>query len=231
MAALHRAVALAERDHRPVRVGEELDLDVPRPLDVALAEDGSVSESRLGLARSRRQRLGELARLADDAHTSAASARRCLDEERKPDLVRLAGGNDRDARLGGDLLRGDLVAAQPERFGRRADPGQPGRHDRRRKVGVLGEKAVAGVDRVGRDLLRRPDVLLRDEVALDLDQLVRQSARAGSRGRRAPPPPRSRSRARCRCGRSAPRSRRGSPPGAFGSASLRIVFAGDTLPA
>ena len=50
MAPLHGAVALTEREHRAVCVGEELDLDVAGPLDVALAEDGAVAERRLGLA-------------------------------------------------------------------------------------------------------------------------------------------------------------------------------------
>ena len=36
MPPLDRAVALAEKEHRPVRIGENLRLDVPRILEVAL---------------------------------------------------------------------------------------------------------------------------------------------------------------------------------------------------
>ena len=90
MAALHRAVALAERQHGPVGVGEELDLDVARPLDVALAEDRPVAEGRLRLARSGLERLLELVRLAHDPHPAAAASGRRLDEEREADLRRLA---------------------------------------------------------------------------------------------------------------------------------------------
>ena len=62
MAALDRALALAEREHRAVLVGEELNLDMARPLDVALAEDGVVAEGRLRLALGRGERLVQLCR-------------------------------------------------------------------------------------------------------------------------------------------------------------------------
>src|SRR5262245_17009834 len=47
--ALDRAVALAERDHVAVPVGEDLDLDVARALEKALAEDRVVAERRARL--------------------------------------------------------------------------------------------------------------------------------------------------------------------------------------
>ena len=46
MAALDRAVALAEEDHVPVRVGENLHLDMPRVFEVPLDVDGVVGEVR-----------------------------------------------------------------------------------------------------------------------------------------------------------------------------------------
>ena len=82
-----------------VRVGEELDLDVPRPLDVALAEDAVVAEGRLRLAPRGRERVLELGRLADDAHPAPAAAGRRLDEQREPELLRLALAHDRHACL------------------------------------------------------------------------------------------------------------------------------------
>ena len=95
-----------------------------------------------------------------------------MTSEREADLRRLAGGHDGHARLRGDPLRRELVAALPKRLGGRADPGQAGRLDRGGEVGVLGEEAVAGMDRVGAGLLRRADVLRGEEVALDLDRFV-----------------------------------------------------------
>ena len=91
--------------------------------------------------------------LADDAHPAAAAARGRLDEEREAELARLARRDDRDARLDRDPLRRQLVAAEPERLGRRPDPGQPGRLDGLGEVAVLGEEPVARVDRVGAGLL------------------------------------------------------------------------------
>src|SRR5215831_13081732 len=60
MAALDRAVALAERDDVAVRVGEDLDLDVARPLEIALAEDLVVAERRARLPARRVERISEL---------------------------------------------------------------------------------------------------------------------------------------------------------------------------
>ena len=62
VATLDRALALAERENRPVAVREQLDLDVPRTLDVALAEDAVVAERGLGLAPGGVERLVQLGR-------------------------------------------------------------------------------------------------------------------------------------------------------------------------
>ena len=85
---------------------------MPRPLDVALAEDAVVTEGGLRLASRRLERLVELGWIPDDAHASAAAAGCGLDDEREADLVRLSGRNDRNARLARDALRLELVAAR-----------------------------------------------------------------------------------------------------------------------
>ena len=59
MAALDRALALAEVDDVAVRIGEHLHLDVPGILEIALDVDGRVGEVRLPLA------LGGLERARD----------------------------------------------------------------------------------------------------------------------------------------------------------------------
>ena len=64
--ALDRALALAEREHGAVRVGEQLDLDVARPLEVALEEDRVVAERARRLALRGRDRFVELVRRAHD---------------------------------------------------------------------------------------------------------------------------------------------------------------------
>ena len=57
--ALDRAVALEQVDDVAVPVGEHLDLDVPRPGQVALDQHAVVAERGAGLALRQRQRLGE----------------------------------------------------------------------------------------------------------------------------------------------------------------------------
>ena len=84
VAPLHRALALAEPEHGAVPVGEELDLDVPRPLEVALEEQPAVAEGRQRLASGRGDGVVELVARADDPHPAAAAAGRRLDEQRQP---------------------------------------------------------------------------------------------------------------------------------------------------
>ena len=87
MAALQRAVALAEVDRVPVAVGEHLDLDVPRVLDVLLDVDGGIGEVRLALALRGLERALGLGRRGDHLHAAAAAARRRLDRDRPAVLV------------------------------------------------------------------------------------------------------------------------------------------------
>ena len=200
-----------------VRVGEHLDLDVPRPLEVALEEHGVVAERRRGLALRRVDRIVELRRRAHDPHAAAAASRGRLHEEREADLVRLAGRQHRHAGARARLLRGELVAAGAQRRGRRPDPGEPGGEHRFRELGALGEKAVAGVHGVGARLLRRAHVLGGVEVRRDLDRPRPRSVRAASRDRPSQRRRRSRSLPRGRRGRCGARSRPGSPPAASAS--------------
>ena len=48
MAALHRAVALAEMEDDAMRVCEQLDLDMPRPLEIPLYVDAVFPEGGKG---------------------------------------------------------------------------------------------------------------------------------------------------------------------------------------
>src|SRR6266545_3618590 len=172
MPALDRALALEEMRDVAQRVREELDLHVPRALEVALAEDALVPEGRLRLTARGCERLLQLAGLANDAHPAPAAACRGLDDERESDLARLAGRHDRNARIQCDALRFELVAARAQCLGRRPYPCQLGGLNGLGEVRVLCEEAVARVKRVGARLLRGSDVLLREEVARDLDGLV-----------------------------------------------------------
>src|SRR2546425_12445937 len=137
MSPLHGALALAEGDERAVSVREELDLDVPRALEVPLEVDAVVAERRGSLALGGRDGIVELLARADDAHPAPAAASRRLDDQRR--LVDL--GHDRHSGLRRDTLRFELVAARAQCGRGRADPGEPRLLDERREVGVLREEA------------------------------------------------------------------------------------------
>src|SRR5207244_3273247 len=112
--ALHRALALAHREHVAVGVSEQLDLDVAGTLDVPLAENAFVAERAVRLTLRRGERLVELVGRTDDPHSASAAARRSFDDEREADLVGLAGRDDRHPRLARDSLRVELVPARAQ---------------------------------------------------------------------------------------------------------------------
>ena len=89
MAALDRAVALAEVDHVALRVGEHLNLDVARVVEVSLEVDGRVAEELLALARGALEGLLELVLGLGDAEPLAAAASGGLAGDRVADLLRL----------------------------------------------------------------------------------------------------------------------------------------------
>ena len=171
VSALHRTVALAERDDVAARA-EQLDLDVARTLDVVLAEHAVVAERRLRLAARRLECIAELLTRADDPHAAPAAARGGLDDEREADLVRLAARHHRHSRLARDPLRLELVHAGAQRVRRRSDPRELRCADRLCEVRVLREEPVSRVNRVGAGPPGGADVLLGEEVARDLDGLV-----------------------------------------------------------
>ncbi len=90
VAALGGALALVEVQGMAVRVGEHLDLDVARPLQVLLDQHAVVTEARRRLALARGQRGGELARRVDHPHALAAAAGAGLDQHRVADAIGFA---------------------------------------------------------------------------------------------------------------------------------------------
>ena len=153
VAPLDRALAFAQVDEVAVGVAEHLDLDVPRPPDIALEKDPVVAEAALGLPAGGRQRFVEVGRRFDDAHALAPAARRRFHQQRVADAVRRSGvvrtGQGRHLGFFGQGPGGDLVAHLFDGLGRRPHPRQT-RGDHLCSEGrVLREEPVARVDGAG----------------------------------------------------------------------------------
>jgi hypothetical protein len=89
VATLDRAVALPEVDHVALRVGEDLDLDVARVLEIALEVDAVVAEELLALAGGALEGLLHLLLVHRHAEALAAAAPGRLAGDRVADLLGL----------------------------------------------------------------------------------------------------------------------------------------------
>ena len=140
-------------------VAQDLDLDVAGAADQLLQEDLVVAEGGLGLAPAGGDLFGQLVGALDHAHAAAAAAPAGLGHDREADgfrqlrRLRLVAGqgtgrrHDRDAGLLGQVARLDLAAQAPHDRGLGADEGDAGLGAGLGEVGVLGQEAVARVDR------------------------------------------------------------------------------------
>ena len=227
MTSLDRAVAFAEVNDVAVRVGEHLDLDVARILQVALDVDRRIREVRPPLAPGRLERALDLLGRANDLEAFTASTRGGLDRNRPAELVAepedFLGAGDRLSRSGDDrdacglhpLPRCDLRAHHLDCLRRRADPDEPRLLDCTGEGHILGEEPVAGVDRLGPAWASGVEHAFLRQIALGraapgpADRPRRRARRAASRGRPRSTRRRARSRAPEACGRCGSRSRRG----------------------
>ncbi len=189
VAALDRAVALADVDAVAVAVDDDLDLDVAVFLEPLLEVQRVVAEGRQCLRATHGHRLLQLALRADHAHALAAAAGRRLDQHRVADLLGLRhavrvvaqharAGDRRQAVARQQRPRPGLGAEALEHLGRRADEGQPVGTGHLGKGVVLGQEAVTGVDRIAAGHQRGGQQRRRREVAparlgrTDADRLV-----------------------------------------------------------
>ena len=190
MAALERAVALAEVDRPALAVAEHLELDVARFGQVFLDIDGVVAERRLRLGLSLRHQARERGGVGHDLHAAPAAAARCLDEDRVADRLgdlnalrrarhRAVGArHQRQADRRGGALRLDFVAHRPDLLGIGADPDDVVLLDDVGEARVLAQEAIARVDRVGlgdlggRDDVRDVEVAVGGRRRPDADRLV-----------------------------------------------------------
>ena len=161
VAALDRAVALAEMNDLPRLVAEHLDLDVARADERPLEDEPAIAESRLRLGARGAERGLELALRMNEPQAASAAAGACLHHHRIADALGLlgearrtllvaviAGGAGHPRRLHQELGR-RLVAHGPDRRGRRPDEDEARGCAGLGEGRAFGEEAVTGVNRLG----------------------------------------------------------------------------------
>ena len=161
MPALERTVPLPEVADIAEAVGDDLQLDVARPLEVTLHVDGVVAEGGLGLRPGGRDRLGEVLLGPCDLHAPSTAAGRGLDQDREADFPgrgeglflgrdgAIGPGHHRDPGFPHRLLGGDLVAHHGDVLGKRANEGEAvGVHDLG-EARILGQESIPGMDGLG----------------------------------------------------------------------------------
>ncbi|MNJ50669.1 hypothetical protein D3C77_459520 [compost metagenome] len=181
-------------DDVAVLVAQHLNLDVARVDDELLEEDAVVAEGvqRLGLHGG--ETLGHVVVRMGDADALAPAPGRGLDHHRIADLARdlhrlvrrfdqaHVTRHGRDARLGGELLGGDLVAHGVDRLGVRPDEGDALGLQPPREPGVFRQEAEARVHGLRPRLLHGVHDLVLDQIGLgggrraDVNRLVRHLA-------------------------------------------------------
>ena len=195
MAALGRAVALVEVDASAVAVSEHLHFDMAGRGDIFLDHDPPVAERGLGLADSAFERGVEFDMRVDPPHAAPAPARDRLDEHRIADLIGLfaqefrglvvavIAGHDRHAGALHQRLGRAFEAHRPHRLGRRPDEDDFGLAAGFGEAGVLGQKAVAWMQALRADFLRKRDDGVLIEIAVGaLANLVRFVGEPGKQG-------------------------------------------------
>ncbi len=178
MAALDRAIALAQPHAVAIVVGEDLDLDVPGPVDGALEIHRCVTKGGASFAHPLTKCGFEVLRIRHHAQAFAATTGHGFERDRKPNVrCRFAHVVDRSERL--QSPRHDRYSRRLHEFagfrletqvahgpGRRSDEDQARIEARLRKIGILSQKAVARVDRLGAGSARGVEDAVDPQVAL-----------------------------------------------------------------
>ena len=157
---LEGAIPLAEVDHLAMLIRQDLDLDVTGLLEVLLEVDIRGAECRRRLLLRHAEGAEQVGIVVDDPDPFSPSARGGLDHQRVADprgrfqrfgLVEQHSGcarDDRDIRRPGQLAGLRLVAQPLDHGGTGPDELDAHGFTRLGKVGVLGQEAIAGMNRL-----------------------------------------------------------------------------------
>ena len=179
MPPLHRAVPLEQMDKIAVLVAEKLHFDVPRAGDEFFDEDFVAAEGVERFALGLFEVVRQLAGLQHHAHAAPAATLGRFEHDRIAELggdfrgfVQAAdgaeaAGEDRHLGLFGDFARGRFVAELLERLDFRADERHARRFARAGQFRILGQKAIAGVDRIDVVLAADGDQIFDVEIRAD----------------------------------------------------------------
>ena len=157
VAALHRALALAERKHMALLIGHNLYLNVMRRRNELLHVALAVAKNGLTLGTRLDERLCRIFHALDLANTATAAARARLNKHGAADALglgrcflgafeQIAARHDGHARSSGRSACGVLVAHAVDHLGRRTDKRQAILVAVAHEARLLGEKAIAGMN-------------------------------------------------------------------------------------
>src|SRR5579859_515132 len=196
VAALARAVALAQIHAMPEVVNQHLNLDVSRAFQVAFDVESVIAERLAHLILCGGKDALKLVLPFDETNAAPATAGSSLEHERETNFARrlqsfIQGANGGRAGQHGQpqllhrFARGNLVTHQCHDGSRRPDEGQSRILANLGEGGVLGQKPVAGVNGVRARNHGRADDIGDIQVALaararpDADMLIRHTHRQG----------------------------------------------------
>ena len=188
MAALDAALAFAERHHAAPVVGENLDFDVPRPLQIFLDVHRAVPKRLLRFPARRLKGAFDFTIIGDDAHAFPAAARRRFEQDgiaeplgfgARFEVIAQRRRRARDHRHACGLHPAACLGLVPHRLdrrSRRSDEDEPGVLAYLSKRRPLREKAVPWVHRLAarvpgrRDQLRDVEIGVRRRRGADGDR-------------------------------------------------------------
>ena len=186
MPALQRTFPFAQVNQIAVMIADDLDLNMPRLLNHLLDINFARLEGPLRFARSIADSRFQFALRIHAPHPLAAAARGGLQQHRITNFPRqlarmlqirgrlFAARHHRNIHLLRQSSCRGLRAQPPDGIGRRSNKHDPRSLARRRKLAILAQKSVAGMDRLGAVLPRRIQNPLNVQIAFHAFRLVRQ---------------------------------------------------------